>query len=669
MPGRTFQPHIITDDSASGGQRVEGSYKFDSSRANYIERVPTVDGNRRTWTYSAWVKFCDKDGSGEVLISGGNGCSSHSDDVRMGLYFDPNGTIVTDLCGIGAFETSYMKLKDFSAWYHIVWQFDTTQPTAANRSIIYVNGENISVNRSRTWNESGNYGINSLSNRTNIGTFSNSLQSYPFDGYMTQMYLVDGRRCTPEDFAYTDAATGLWRPKKFDTSGPNNGTQWRNGVSGNIYSGSTSDLFDGKGTVIAINGNGNASNNHLTVSSVNVRAKRVGVRVSNSGSDITVFINGSSVGTISSGSMASNAPRLFEFNFDETLVSTIKIQRVGNASGWFLYEIQLDSIPLIDNATNNFGNNGFYLPMDGTTEIPLHDASGNNNDFLGYNSARPSVPLTKATGALPIMRTNKGGSIALTGVREDPYGSSCVVAVPGHSAFQDYSYQVGASSYKSFTTSGSPTISPEGSGQIGNQCLYRNSIKFTGSNSDYIEIPFSQFSLGTGDFTIECWANHMDHGTDMNLFNLYDGSSRKFFLQSRVNNSANDFHTRIYGTGNQYNSNDLRWHNNDNSKKVWYHVAVCRASNTFRIFINGMLVSSEHNVSGENLGNVDRLRVGYMAGDGSKYWTGFVQDIRFYTTAKYTSNFAVPRGNSNFCLLYTSPSPRDRQKSRMPSSA
>ena len=70
MTGRTFQPHIITDDSASGGLRVEGSYKFDSSRANYIERVPTVDGNRRTWTYSAWVKFCDKDGSGEVLISG-----------------------------------------------------------------------------------------------------------------------------------------------------------------------------------------------------------------------------------------------------------------------------------------------------------------------------------------------------------------------------------------------------------------------------------------------------------------------------------------------------------------------------------------------------------------------------------------------------------------------
>ena len=142
-------PQIITGDSAAGAAQLGYSVKF-NARGQYSQQfateyntndgcdlafTPSSNGNRRTWTYSAWVKFCDKDGSGEVLISGGNGCSSHSDDVRMGLYFDPNGTIVTDLCGIGAFETSYMKLKDFSAWYHIVWQFDTTQPTAANRSI------------------------------------------------------------------------------------------------------------------------------------------------------------------------------------------------------------------------------------------------------------------------------------------------------------------------------------------------------------------------------------------------------------------------------------------------------------------------------------------------------------------------------------------------------
>ena len=35
----------------------------------------------------------------------------------------------------------------------------------------------------------------------------------------------------------------------------------------------------------------------------------------------------------------------------------------------------------------------------------------------------------------------------------------------------------------------------------------------------------------------------------------------------------------------------------------------------------------------------------------------------------YFYNFTTPEFNVNVCLLYTSPSPRDRQKSRMPSSA
>ena len=44
--------------------------------------------------------------------------------------------------------------------------------------------------------------------------------------------------------------------------------------------------------------------------------------------------------------------------------------------------------------------------------------------------------------------------------------------------------------------------------------------------------------------------------------------------------------------------------------------------------------------------------------DAYKY--GFVTEIE---------NEKIPKGLNEDCLLYTSPSPRDRQKSRMPSSA
>ncbi len=639
MSNRAFQPHIITDDSALGGQIIDGSLKFNSARTNYLKRYPSVDGNKQVWTSSVWVKRALQGTQQKILEAGSSGTF---------LSFEFQGDDKLQLYGYDGQTRVYLRtsarFRDTGAWYHIVVWFDGAEGEAR----LYVNGSQPSLDTNTQPTIMG-YMINNNVPHS-IGR-SQTTNNYYFDGYLSQFYHLDGVLRDASHFGYTDQY-GIWRPKKYKRRSPNNGTQWSNNVSGNIYLGTAANIFSSDLTNIGINGNGDANNNHLTVSSVNVRASSIGVRVSNSGSDITVFVNGSSVGVVASGSMTNNVAKLFTFTFDETLVSTIKIQRVGNASAWFLYEIQLDETPLIDNNTSNMGFQGFYLPFDGNS-IPTDDQSGNNNHFVAYQM-RPTVPLPKATGALPIMRTNEGGSIALTGVRDDPLGSNCVVAVPGHSTLQDYSYQVGASTYKSFTNGNGVTILPAASGQIGNQCLYRNSIYLAQGSNQYFEIPFSQFNLGTGDFTIECWAMHISHGTDMNLFNLYDGSSRKFFLQARVNNSANDFHCRLYGTSNQYNSNSIEWQNNDNALYTWYHVAVCRASGTFRIFLNGVLVSTEHNTSSENLGNVDRLRVGYMAGDGIKYWDGYVQDVRFYNAAKYTSNFSVPSGNSN--IVADSPS-------------
>ena len=39
------------------------------------------------------------------------------------------------------FLRTIAKFRDFNAWYHICYLFDTTQSTAADRVKIYVNGE------------------------------------------------------------------------------------------------------------------------------------------------------------------------------------------------------------------------------------------------------------------------------------------------------------------------------------------------------------------------------------------------------------------------------------------------------------------------------------------------------------------------------------------------
>ena len=73
-----------------------------------------------------------------------------------------------------------------------------------------------------------------------------------------------------------------------------------------------------------------------------------------------------------------------------------------------------------------------------------------------------------------------------------------------------------------------------------------------------------------------------------------------------------------------------------------------------------------------------------MAVKFSQFTTGStLADIDYFVGYKGTDNIQVaksllsgttytidvPAATTNICLLYTSPSPRDRQKSRMPSSA
>ena len=49
-------PQVVTASRATGAQVVDGSLKFNGSRSTALKRTPSSEGNRRTWTWSAWVK-------------------------------------------------------------------------------------------------------------------------------------------------------------------------------------------------------------------------------------------------------------------------------------------------------------------------------------------------------------------------------------------------------------------------------------------------------------------------------------------------------------------------------------------------------------------------------------------------------------------------------------
>ena len=131
---RANVPHVISDDSALGGQLIGGSLRFRSANNTELRRTPSSAGNRKTFTWSGWVKRSDTSPTQGRLFGGGNTSNYFS------IYFpsdDPLRVIWYE--GGQVFTNTTAKFRDSSAWYHVVVAVDTTQSTAGDRIKIYVN--------------------------------------------------------------------------------------------------------------------------------------------------------------------------------------------------------------------------------------------------------------------------------------------------------------------------------------------------------------------------------------------------------------------------------------------------------------------------------------------------------------------------------------------------
>ena len=73
-------PTVVTSTSASGAQVIDGSLVFEGG---YLTRTPGSAGNRKTWTYSCWVKFDENKSQSEPLLCAGD---SSSDFTQVYTY-------------------------------------------------------------------------------------------------------------------------------------------------------------------------------------------------------------------------------------------------------------------------------------------------------------------------------------------------------------------------------------------------------------------------------------------------------------------------------------------------------------------------------------------------------------------------------------------------------
>jgi len=217
-----------TSQVSSGGYEIQRSLRFNGPDSAYLNRTPGSASNRKTWTWSGWVKRgIVGSGTQEVFIGS---TSTGGNSIFTGIRFIDDNFYIQDVTQ-GTYNiwwSTSAVYRDPAAWYHIVVKYDTTQSSSSNAATLWVNGVQQILtftantgayvqNRDGFINATNNHYIGASLQSSGSGT-----QNY-YNGYMTEINFIDGQALTPSSFGAFDAQTGAWGPTRYAGSYGTNG--------------------------------------------------------------------------------------------------------------------------------------------------------------------------------------------------------------------------------------------------------------------------------------------------------------------------------------------------------------------------------------------------------------------------------------------------------------
>ena len=190
--------------------------------STYISRTVASSGNRKTWTWSAWIKRANLTGAVNNLKQIFS--ESYADASNWAnFYIEPaySGDVFSYYEVSGYSWTWINFFRDPTAWYHIVLRTDTTEGDNADRMRLYINGvlatpevvHSISADTDLDFNIAGTL---------YIGRRTSSAYGY-FEGAMSHVQFVDGASLAPTEFGEVDSTSGMWKIKtgSYSTPGTN----------------------------------------------------------------------------------------------------------------------------------------------------------------------------------------------------------------------------------------------------------------------------------------------------------------------------------------------------------------------------------------------------------------------------------------------------------------
>ena len=773
----------VTDD---GDYYVKRSLKFSGNLDEAkLERTNISQGNQSTWTVSFWMKRgnIDRTDAQRIIV-----CSTDTSNYVNITALAPSDDweISSNAFPSEVYSYSGGHIKDTTAWYHVTVATDTNRSTAGERSRTWINGV-----EQKLWRYSSNAAQGAVTKMFVPGAdiqfsgWESNNDNY-FDGYLADVYLIDGLALNPGAFVSRDGS-GVVQPIALNIPGANDGTTWSGLITGSsgFYGGEgATNAFDGalntKASTAGLNQtitftpNGSdgitcnndvevylGSNNpgcyvnvndgpefpttvgvwnavpvhggklikleirgdelnHGSVSGIRVdgvllvdgdhsppernnlntnqtwsaaarwspndelsgnprtqafNGKVTNGFVGNTGNQVYTWTPASSLSYKSKVEVHSygigpelginGGTRISANNNDWTTIATgsgtlTSIEVFGGSgANAQCNAIRIDGHILIDSAVDNTS----HYKFDDTSNIGKDSINSHN---LTATNITLTAPLAEEPGG-PIWNTNSAGTsisspAAYNG--EDREGASnLVLALPGNSGdtsnsnYLDHALEIaGTGSTREVATTGvgNTTSSPK---------WYGSCLDWQGDTDSTDKLLISDrdvhFQFGTGNFTIECWADlSARSSSDYQAIASTSGEGSGWIFGK--DNSGNFGWCKESGDFN--NAWILTTGDNNVYSGGWHHLAICRSGTTIKMFIDGTQHASatdntDYNYGGPLvLGNRWNTGGGYPHGDGSK-----TCDYRIYKGyAKYTAAFTPAVGptaqNAQIDTLFDSPS-------------
>ena len=381
--------------SATGGgaYEIERSLRFNSADSAYLNRTPSSASNRRTWTWSGWVKRSSL-GSRQQIFG-----AVTSGSVFGSLEFNSLDSLTFYEDTLGSFSvvfTTNRIFKDISAWYHIVLALDTTQTTASDRVKLYVNGAQETSFSAGPSVVADGEGLTNSTTGHNIGSWTPASSSLNLNAYLAETHFVDGQQLAASDFGEYDS-NNVWQPKEFTGTydrGANQSQVWSTATTVSFYgstqNGNTStiaDVFDGSETtgyyVLDSSATGPGLCYKLTFPS-GVRGSRVRFRTGGD-AGAAAALNTEVVGDLVGGS-AYTWYTIYEGAETDIDYIVFGNNDSGGTRNNISNAIEIDGKLLVDSGIS-LTDNSFYLNFsDNSSNSALGtDSSGNGNDWTVNN--------------------------------------------------------------------------------------------------------------------------------------------------------------------------------------------------------------------------------------------------------------------------------------------